>query len=286
MAATHASLLNHSNNKNLRSCAQQGKLPKLGSVAILWSHGNYRGLQRVGNKEISEISFFIYIYLTRNGPVKEKHTISVWCFAPETSVCTRGCYPCLVTHNSNNTKSVHSYKVEHQMRSACVRSFFFFYYTNEKHTRNVAGTKCVKFEHCTSSLPQPCSCACDSDPFKGNLKAKHSEENPKLWGSVVEEIMNHHQLLVSAPGLSCHLQTAPLPSRPGVSVRWTPHKPDRARHLSARKGGVSDTYQLYMPNTLFFCHLERSPPEKKMKLGRKHKRRGQRGLSQSGVAQL
>lgn len=45
------------------------------------------------------------------------------------------------------------------------------------------------------------------------------------------------------------------------------------RHLSAW-GGVSDTYQLYMPNTLFRCHLVKS---QKMKLEEKQEKAGQSG---------
>lgn len=53
----------------------------------------------------------------------------------------------------------------------------------------------------------------------------------------------------------------PLPSPPArlsAAKNLSPAQPDRGRHQSARRGGVSDTYQLYMPNALFFSHLESS----------------------------
>lgn len=46
------------------------------------------------------------------------------------------------------------------------------------------------------------------------------------------------------------------PSHPGASAHNPPTPTLRARRLSALVG-VPDTYQLYTPNALFFCHLEK-----------------------------
>lgn len=79
-----------------------------------------------------------------------------------------------------------------------------------------------------------------------NKEKKRKRKSPTDGGK------NNHRLPFLFPGAS--LTPACLCAATNLNPK---QQPDRARHLCALRGGVSDTYQLYMPNTLFFCHLEK-----------------------------
>lgn len=64
---------------------------------------------------------------------------------------------------------------------------------------------------------------------------------------------NNHRLLFLFPGVS-----PPVCVRAQPELSLTSHQ-DRVRHLQGTRGGVSDTYQLYVPDALFLWHLGSIP---------------------------
>lgn len=116
-------------------------------------------------------------------------------------------------------------------------------------TQQKPSPQSTKFEQQTRSLHK--TCAFEFGPFKRTLyitRITH-QRLPTAWWK-----QNNHRFLFLLPGAS--LTPACLCAATNLNPAHSQTEPD----TSPRGGeGFLDTYQLYMPNTLFFCHLESSP---------------------------